>query len=865
MVWHSIATKVAAKKTSKGYTLSEEYCSLCQMPLMTLQGKSSCKVCPAIKKWVDRKNEGSRQEQGGEDARDIVESSQVAEEVREQAPVESIGEHEKSEVSDFEGLSKTDSNESDDTNAIRDRARQIIMAAKCNVALDPSEDDDSMMESPKAKWDGDMEWVKDRLVRERAAQIIKQARENIQAERGSTWCENVHFEPMKNSYEHYKMSANVKEDNPKMISTKVVQAVSKEATGLDEIAGEACFKSLGISDNNAAENNGTADDAQKKHYTDDTQAPEIEKEHEKNAQEDIDRNIDGTDKSEKAPPTPTAYVSLITTKDFAKADGVAKPPPPPTVHVSSIATKDITEADGVAESPPTPIAYVSPIATNDFAKTDYNFDATVDGPAPSPVEILTEIKSPAENVAVISEEQGDLLHYSNNAMIAEEKNIPMSETNSTGIIAGIASKVDDAMADAIGIFKSLRKDWESASERATAFPQEASTWVKRIETDGKLRWRLLPLHAAIIFRAPNSTISALLSAYSQGIACKDDQGMLPLHLALRHGCDEDVLHILLMAYPHSIDVQDRKGRTPMVLAHKSTHANRDMYICALEKGPAYYNRPLIEYDNPRNREKVTYEVEETYHLGLLAVNSGDGPTQTIASQYHEPQPTQMFLPQHFEPATHLEMGFMVTPQAYSANGFQYVHVPATMYTPRGSVNPNEIRPPMMPINAPGDANASEALNDAMLRVKEAKAFINSRNTNLQITPTSQKSTQFPINGMTPSGQATPYMPHMNLTTQGHTTDSCFSRQGSLAPGAQVSTFMPQLDTIAFTSGAQASSAGLHRYAMTLASPQVLRSMGSLVDEPENDDKNISHHAEKITLVSPRSGSSPKMPGRHFFA
>lgn len=133
-----------------------------------------------------------------------------------------------------------------------------------------------------------------------------------------------------------------------------------------------------------------------------------------------------------------------------------------------------------------------------------------------------------------------------------------------------------------------RKDWDSALDRAASCPHEASTWVSRKEADGKLRWRLLPLHAAIIFRAPEATISALLFAFSQGAACKDDQGMLPLHLAFRNGCDEEVIHLLLMAYPQSVDVQDRKGRTPMVLAQQSTHPNRDAYIRALERGPAYY-------------------------------------------------------------------------------------------------------------------------------------------------------------------------------------------------------------------------------------------------------------------------------------
>eukprot|EP00956_Cyclotella_meneghiniana_P010807 scaffold15119_cov63-Cyclotella_meneghiniana.AAC.6 len=133
-----------------------------------------------------------------------------------------------------------------------------------------------------------------------------------------------------------------------------------------------------------------------------------------------------------------------------------------------------------------------------------------------------------------------------------------------------------------------KKDWDAAVAIASDYPHEASTWVSRKESDGKLRWRLLPLHAAIIFKAPEKAVSALLGAFAHGAACKDDQGMLPLHLAFRNGCDEKVVEMLLTAYPQSVDVQDRKGRTPMDLAQSSNHPNREAYIRALEKGPAYY-------------------------------------------------------------------------------------------------------------------------------------------------------------------------------------------------------------------------------------------------------------------------------------
>ena len=56
----SIANKVTSKKAEKGYTLSEEKCTDCDMNLlMSSTGKSECKVCPAIKKWVQRKNDNN--------------------------------------------------------------------------------------------------------------------------------------------------------------------------------------------------------------------------------------------------------------------------------------------------------------------------------------------------------------------------------------------------------------------------------------------------------------------------------------------------------------------------------------------------------------------------------------------------------------------------------------------------------------------------------------------------------------------------------------------------------------------------------------------------------------------------------------
>ena len=69
------------------------------------------------------------------------------------------------------------------------------------------------------------------------------------------------------------------------------------------------------------------------------------------------------------------------------------------------------------------------------------------------------------------------------------------------------------------------KDWDGALSRLEMSPMEAKTWVYRRENNRKMRWRLLPIHAVCIFRAPMALIEALVEVYADGPKMKDDQGM----------------------------------------------------------------------------------------------------------------------------------------------------------------------------------------------------------------------------------------------------------------------------------------------------------------------------------------------------
>lgn len=162
-----------------------------------------------------------------------------------------------------------------------------------------------------------------------------------------------------------------------------------------------------------------------------------------------------------------------------------------------------------------------------------------------------------------------------------------------------------------------KKIWKEAVERAKSRPDEASIWVCRREKDGKLRWRLLPLHAAIVFKASEEVIESLLTAYPKGAEIKDDQGMLPLHLAFRNGASEAVVNLLLTAYPQSVEVPDRKGRKPITLAQAAAEPHRDVFVKALEKGPSFYAVAAIA----AARANVVAEQKEVFEKKLSQVRT----------------------------------------------------------------------------------------------------------------------------------------------------------------------------------------------------------------------------------------------------
>jgi len=157
-----------------------------------------------------------------------------------------------------------------------------------------------------------------------------------------------------------------------------------------------------------------------------------------------------------------------------------------------------------------------------------------------------------------------------------------------------------------------RRDWDGATERLKECPHEATHWISRRELDGKLRWRLLPIHGAIIFSAPDTMVRQLVESYPDSVSMKDDQGMLPLHLSYRMGSPASVVEVLLEAFPESIEVKDRKGRTPVTMAQTSKGPNRDEFIQTIEKATSPTSGSIMaaSVEGTTPTEPVTETVNE---------------------------------------------------------------------------------------------------------------------------------------------------------------------------------------------------------------------------------------------------------------
>eukprot|EP00984_Skeletonema_dohrnii_P013397 scaffold5545_cov91-Skeletonema_dohrnii-CCMP3373.AAC.1 len=120
------------------------------------------------------------------------------------------------------------------------------------------------------------------------------------------------------------------------------------------------------------------------------------------------------------------------------------------------------------------------------------------------------------------------------------------------------------------LFQALEaRQWEYAlsmvGNDSKHFKKDCSTWVvaKGKKKGAALRFRALPLHAAVVFGAPDNLTKAVLEAYPLAARGRDVKGRLPIHLACEHDVSDEVLLLLVNAFPKAFYAKDKLEKTPL--------------------------------------------------------------------------------------------------------------------------------------------------------------------------------------------------------------------------------------------------------------------------------------------------------------
>ena len=102
-------------------------------------------------------------------------------------------------------------------------------------------------------------------------------------------------------------------------------------------------------------------------------------------------------------------------------------------------------------------------------------------------------------------------------------------------------------------------------------PGEASLWI--ISNIDGLVWKRLPLHVICRHQPTTDAAEALIDAFPESPAYRDNLKWLPLHYACKFGAAIDVVNLLIEAVPNAVFAKNRDGDTPLDLIKRDN--NRD--------------------------------------------------------------------------------------------------------------------------------------------------------------------------------------------------------------------------------------------------------------------------------------------------
>ena len=59
------------------------------------------------------------------------------------------------------------------------------------------------------------------------------------------------------------------------------------------------------------------------------------------------------------------------------------------------------------------------------------------------------------------------------------------------------------------------KSWDEVGQRIAEYPEESAIWITRVKKDGSVRWKLLPLHALLLLKAPTDVMLQTLKFFPE--------------------------------------------------------------------------------------------------------------------------------------------------------------------------------------------------------------------------------------------------------------------------------------------------------------------------------------------------------------
>ncbi|KAL7531512.1 hypothetical protein ACHAXR_007832 [Thalassiosira sp. AJA248-18] len=162
------------------------------------------------------------------------------------------------------------------------------------------------------------------------------------------------------------------------------------------------------------------------------------------------------------------------------------------------------------------------------------------------------------------------------------------------------------------------------------FTKECRTWVvargQKKKDTALLRFRALPLHAALVFGAPDDMIKKILNAYPKATRGRDVKGRLPIHLAMEHNASEEVMCMVLEAFPKGFFARDKRDMLPLDYVNGNmarVHMKRYLPLLMAARVEDEKAKWDVELESALAAQKLALKTDPVYMEDVIATITDD--------------------------------------------------------------------------------------------------------------------------------------------------------------------------------------------------------------------------------------------------